>query len=202
MNKYHCYKLILCLVVAIASIWISTSCLKTDLKQIKNIPLQKSASKTNYNSIDFGYHFGKQRSFNNAPTEIPTDIKMILLDTKYKPLDFFFWLEFNKWFKELKFQNGIMAIDQEENLDCDNFAMLYKSLASVSAYKSGIKEEIGVGLVAVDQMHPFGGVPAGGLHMLNIVFTSKNWYIYEAQTGQYIQLDKYPNQKYIRYIIL
>jgi len=95
-----------------------------------------------------------------------------------------------------------MAIDQEENLDCDNFAMLYKSLASVSAYKSGIKEEIGVGLVAVDQMHPFGGVPAGGLHMLNIVFTSKNWYIYEAQTGQYIQLDKYPNQKYIRYIIL
>jgi hypothetical protein len=202
MNKYHCYKLILCLVVAIASIWISTSCLKTDLKQIRNIPLQESASKRNYNRIDFGYHFGKQRSFNNAPTEIPTDIRMILLDDKYKPLDFFFWLEFNNWFEELKFQNGIMAMDQKENLDCDNFAMLYKSLASVSAYKSGIQEEVGVGLVAVDQIHPFGGVPAGGLHMLNIVFTSKNWYIYEAQTGQYIQLDKYPNQKYIRYIIL
>lgn len=202
MNKYHCYKILLVLFVCVTTIWISTACLKTDLSQIKNIPTQDEALKKKIFRRDLGFFFGRQKSFNSANTQIPTDIKMILLDSSYQPLDYFFWLKFNNWFNKMKFQNGIMPIDQEENLDCDNFAMLYKSLASVSAYKSGLTTEAGVGLVAVRQVNPFGGVPAGGLHMLNIVFTSKDWYIFEPQTGKYIELHKYPNQQYIEYIIL
>ena len=102
----------------------------------------------------------------------------------------------------MKFENGIMAMNQNETLDCDNFAMLYKSLFSVSSYKSKLETEPAVGVVVVRQVNSFGGVPSGGLHMVNIVFASKDFYIFEPQTGKYIELQNYPNQKYIQYIIL
>ena len=38
--------------------------------------------------------------------------------------------------------------------------------------------------------------------MLNIVFANKNFYIFEPQTGKFIELDKYPNQEYILHIII
>jgi len=56
--------------------------------------------------------------------------------------------------------------------------------------------------MVVVQMHEFGGIPKGGAHMLNLVFTNKDWYVFEPQTGKFIELHKYPNQKYIKYIIL
>ena len=36
--------------------------------------------------------------------------------------------------------------------------------------------------------------------VLCFVFTNKDWYIFEPQTGQFIELHKYPNQEFIQYI--
>ena len=203
MNKYAYYKLLLVLGIFTVSVWILTSCLKTDLSQIKNIPTQKEYKSNIIYHKDLGYYFNRQKSFNSVQTQVPTDIQMLMLDSKYQPLDYFFWRKFNSWFKDLKFQNGIMSgVDNSEAWDCDNFAMLYKSLASISAYKGNGNADSAVGLVTVLQINEFGAVPSGGLHMLNIVFTSKNWYIFEPQTGEFIELHKYPNQKYIQYIIM
>jgi hypothetical protein len=183
-------------------LWSLTACLTTtDMDELESIPLQKTETKTMYHK-DLGYHFKYQRSHNSVPTQVPSDIRMILLDSKYKTVDYFFWLKFNKWFKKLKFENGIMAMNQNETLDCDNFAMLYKSLFSVSSYKSKSKTEPAVGIAVVKQIEAFGGIPIGGLHMVNIIFASKGFYILEPQTGEFIELHKYPNQKHIQYIIL
>lgn len=189
-------------IICALCLWILTACLTTtDMDELESIPLQNDSTQTMYPK-DFGYHFQYQRAHNSVPTEVPSDIRMILLDTKYKKVDYFFWLKFNNWFNKLKFENGIMAMNQNETLDCDNFAMLYKSLFSVSSYKSKLETEPAVGVVVVRQVNPFGGVPSGGLHMVNIVFASKGFYIFEPQTGKYIELQNYPNQKHIQYIIL
>lgn len=201
MNKYFYIKLGFFGVIGAFALWVLTACLKTDMSEIESIPIQNEKTYTLYYK-DFGYHFSYQRAFNNAKTKVPTDLRMILLDSKYSQVDYFFWLEFNDWFKKLKFENGIMAINQKENLDCDNFAMLYKSLMSVSAYKSSSELEPAVGVAVVKQENKFGGIPSGGLHMVNIVFTSKDFYIFEPQTGEYIELQNYPNQEHIQYIIL
>ena len=37
--------------------------------------------------------------------------------------------------------------------------------------------------------------------MVNLVFTGK-WLIFEPQTGKYIELENYPNQEYVQYMIL
>ena len=102
----------------------------------------------------------------------------------------------------MKFDNGILPVDPKQNLDCDNFAMLYKSTFGVASYQGGTDVEFAVAVVVVQQKNPFGGVPSGYLHMLNLVFTNKDWYIFEPQTGQFIELHKYPNQEFIQYIIL
>ena len=179
------------------------SCIEREFDEIKEIP--KTGDESIYNVIDrkdLAYYFGHQKSHNSKPTKIPTDISLFLLDSRYMSVDYFFFLKFNKWFSKLKFENGIMPINQNETLDCDNFAMLYKSLFSVSGYASKNSLEFAVGLVVVEQKNPFGGIPAGSLHMLNIIFSNRDFFILEPQTGEFIELHKYPNQEHIINIIL
>lgn len=193
MLKYICLMLTLLL----------SSCLERDFEELKSIP--KIGDEQTYRIIDrqkLGFHFNYQKGHNSQKIEVPKDIGMIILDNRYQTVDYFYFKRFNKWFRSLIFENGIMPIMQNETIDCDNFAMLYKSLMSVAAYASNNSQEFAVAAVAVVQVNEFGGIPSGGLHMLNLVFTSKEWYIYEPQTGKYIELHKYPNQKYIKYIIL
>ena len=185
--------------------FIFSSCIERDFNEIKEIPKIENPDENGKNLIkrsDFAYYFGYQRSHNSRSTKIPKDITILLLDNKYQTVDYFHFLKFNKWFKKILFENGIMPIEQNETNDCDNYAMLYKSLFSVSGYSSKSKVELAVGLVIVNQKNPFGGIPSGGLHMLNIVFTNKNFYIFEPQTGKFIELDKYPNQESILHIII
>ena len=92
--------------------------------------------------------------------------------------------------------------DGTENLDCDNFAMLYKSMMSVSAYKANSDNEPCVALLVVRQVNKFGGVPTGGLHMVNLVMTNQGWFVIEPQTGEFISLEKYPNQQYVQLLII
>jgi hypothetical protein len=181
----------------------TNSCMDRKLEEVKNIP--KIGNEQTYTLFDrqrLGFHFNHQKGHNSVPINVPKDIGMLILDSKYQSVDYFYFKKFNKWFKQLIFENGIMPIDQNEIIDCDNFAMLYKSLFSVGAYASNNSQEFAVASVIVMQKNPFGGIPSGELHMVNLVFTTKDWYIFEPQTGEYIELQKYPNQEHIKFIIL
>lgn len=180
---------------------MSVSCWN-NLNEIKDIPKIEYAKHKNIDRQSLAYHFGYQKGFNSQLIETPANIEILMLDNKFKVIDYFWFRKFNNWFKKMKFQAGIMAIDSSENLDCDNYAMIYKSMSSIASYKSGEKVEPAIALIIVEQKNAFGGVPAGGLHMLNLIFASNGWYVFEPQTGEWCNFDKYPNQKTIRTIIL
>jgi len=182
----------------------ATSCNETNFDEIKEIPKFEEVQPDKLiTGFDFGRHFSQQKSFNWKNTDVPSDISIVLTDAAYKPVDYYFFLEFNNWFKNMQFENGVLALgDDKSSLDCDNFAMLYKSMMGVASYKNGFDIDFAVGVVVVEQTKEFGGISSGFLHMLNIVFTNRDWYIFEPQTGTFIELHKYPNQKTIKYIII
>lgn len=182
--------------------WALVSCNEQNFKELASIPHLES-SKQEVKRNDIGLYFAQQKTFNWVDTKVPTDIKVTLFDVNYKAVDYYFFLKFNKWFEKLKFENGIMPIDQKENLDCDNFAMLYKSLMGISGYKSLNKSEPSVAVVVVRQVNEYGGIPASnGLHMVNLVMTNNGWFIFEPQSGQFTLLEQYPNQEFIEYLML
>jgi len=202
MKKYLA-TIVLSISLPLMGIWILSSCNKSNFKELMNIPKFEEEMTSEIKKGDIATHFSMQRSFNWARTKVPTDIKVTLFDSKYKELNYYYFLEFNSWFEKLKFENGIMPINSKENLDCDNFAMLYKSLVGISAYKSEEQNEPAVAVLVVEQINEFGGIPAtGGLHMVNLVMTNNGWFIFEPQTGKYTLLERYPNQEYIQYFIL
>ena len=181
----------------------SNSCIERDFKDLEDIPkFEEVGGEKLINRFEIGRYFNNKKSFNWQDTEVPKDIGVVMVDSLYKPVDYYYFKKFNKWFNNLLFNNGIMSVDPKQSLDCDNFAMLYKSLFGVASYANGKDIEFAVAVVVVEQRNEFGGIPEGYLHMLNLVFTNKDWYIFEPQTGKYIELHKYPNQKYIKYIIL
>ena len=183
-------------------VWVLVACNKQNFKEVASIPHLES-SKQEVKRNDIGLYFAQQKTFNWVDTKVPKDIKVTLFDVNYKAIDYYFFLKFNKWFEKLKFENGIMPISQKENLDCDNFAMLYKSLMGISGYKSPNKSEPSVAVVVVRQVNEYGGIPASsGLHMVNLVMTNNGWFILEPQTGKFILLENYPNQEFIEYLIL
>ena len=200
-----CWSCIALFATIVLFIWGVTSCNQVNFKELKNIPLIEAGDEAKYqvfNRFDLGRRFGYQIGHNSKKIYVPRDVNILMLDGSFRVLDYYFFRKFNNWFEDVKFKNGIMPINQKENLDCDNFAMLYKSLMSVAGYKSNIEIEPAVALVVVEQRNEFGGIPKGGLHMLNLIFTSRNWYIFEPQTGKYIELENYPNQEFIKTIII
>jgi hypothetical protein len=204
-RKKVCWSCLTLFVVILSVVGLLVACNDTKFEELKNIPTIEQKEYTKYRIYkrqDLGKRFGHQLGHNSAKLDVPTNVGIMMLDGGFREVDYFFFRKFNNWFEDMQFHNGIMAINQNETLDCDNFAMLYKSLMSVSSYKSNVEHEPAVALVIVEQRHSFGGVPAGSLHMLNLVFTNKAWYIFEPQTGEYIELENYPNQKYIRTIII
>jgi hypothetical protein len=187
-------------------IWLLSSCNEANFDEIKEIPVPENekqiSEQTFFDRKELAYIFGYQRGKNYVKIDVPKNVNILMLDQRTQQVDYYFFRKFNNWFEEVKFENGVLPIDQGESLDCDNFAMLYKSFMSIAQYKSGQKYEPAVGLVIVEQREAFGGIDKGSLHMLNIVFTSKEWYIFEPQTGKYTELQNYPNQKYIKTIII
>ena len=196
----------LCVVLAIlagVALWLTSSC-KQNFDELEEIPptVFKQGDKF-FGKRDIAYHFGYQRGYNSVAIDVPTSIKVYMVDTKYKVVDYYWFRQFNNWFKTLLFENGIMSLgDGTENLDCDNYAMLYKSMASVAAYKSNSDNEPCIALLVVQQVNEFGGVPAGGLHMVNLVMTNRGWFVIEPQTGRFILLEEYPNQQYVQLFII
>lgn len=179
------------------------SCNETNLNEISEIP-QQSGSGEYISPQKIATYFGNQRSHNWVKTNVPKDINMIILDYKFKEIDYYFFRKFNSWFENFVFENGIMSLgENKQSLDCDNHALLYKSTMAISSYKGGSSEELAIGVVVVRQVNEFAGIPAtGNFHMLNLAFTNKGWYIFEPQTNEFVKLEDYPNQEYIQYIIL
>lgn len=204
-RKKICWSCLALFVVIISVLGLLVACNETKFEELKDIPTieqRKEQVYKLYTRKDLGFAFNHGRGHNFVSLDVPKDINILMLDRNFRGVDYFFFKKFNNWFREVKFENGIMPINQNETLDCDNFAMLYKSLMSVSSYKSNIEHEPAVALIIVEQKHEFGGIPSGALHMLNLVFASNGWYVFEPQTGEYIELENYPNEKYIRTIII
>ena len=212
--KNICWSCLVFVSAGIAIVLMAGSSCKTkaDFKELVEIPVMQGENiKHNLNPknyldrFDIGRHFSQQKSKNWVDTKIPKDFGVVMLDGRYREVDYFHFKKFNAWFEKLLFESGIQSgvVSNHPALDCDNFAMLYKSLMGVSAYKSGDKYEMGVAVVVVRQINEFGGIPAGeGLHMVNLVFTTNGWLILEPQTMEYIKLENYPNQEYVQYMIL
>jgi hypothetical protein len=212
--KNICWSCLAFVAIGITIVFMAgSSCkTKTDMRELIDIPVMSGEdienSFQNKNYIDrhtIGRHFSMQKSANWVQTKVPTDFKVVMLDTRYRYVDYYHFRKFNNWFKKLMFEAGIQPgiENNHQALDCDNFAMLCKSLMGVSAYKSGDKLEMGVAVIVVRQVNEFGGIPGtGGLHMLNLIFTPGKWLIYEPQTNEYIRLEDYPNQEFVQYMIL
>ena len=198
-----CWVCIGLVVLTGATLWFTSSC-KQNFDELEEIPptVFKQGDKF-FGKREIAYHFGYQRGYNSVSIDVPTDINVYMVDSKYKEVDYYWFRKFNNWFRTLLFENGIMSLgDGTENLDCDNFAMLYKSMMSVSAYKANSDNEPCVALLVVRQVNKFGGVPTGGLHMVNLVMTNQGWFVIEPQTGEFISLEKYPNQQYVQLLII
>jgi hypothetical protein len=81
-----------------------------------------------------------------------------------------------------------------DGFDCDNYAMLFKTLSNV--YNDKVKQsfEIAIGVALVDMKKDALGIKASFKHAVNIVWTDKGWLIVEPQNGQYCKLEDYPNE--------
>ena len=177
------------------------SCLEVK-NPVKKLPPIVYPELNEMSLFKLGVHFGNQLGHNSVHIKIPRDVRMVMLDTAYARVDYRWFIQFNNWFKDMLFHNGLMSLGgHPETFDCDNYAMLYKSLMSVAAYKAKETVEPAVATVLVENRNGFGGVPAGGLHMVVLVMTSKQWFIVEPQTGKFIELNNYPNQQHVKMFI-
>lgn len=203
--KQICWSCLLFVMLGVVVVWLMSSCINTNMDDVKRIPPVEFTTDVPHQHAftrrDLGYHFGHSRGKNNVTIQVPRDVQIVMLDTNFKEVDYFWFRRFNTWFQEMKHNNGILSMGNGQNMDCDNFAMLYKSLASVASYKAGVTQEPAVALMMVTQVSAFGGVPAGGLHMVNLIMTSQGWYVLEPQTGHMVLLEQYPNQSHVSMII-
>jgi len=160
------------------------------------LAFQQQRSVANFNSIPPPvYHYPAKTNF-----DIKTDLniqlwelsKTIFFDTHYVGIKYKYLKEYNKWFEEFTWFFDFEYL--KEAYDCDNFALLYKSLLSSAAYKKNVNREILVGLLVVRQEKTWGGIPNSvNFHALNLVYTDKGWVVIEPQSGTVSSLKEYPN---------
>ena len=193
-----------------ACILLTPSCkTTTNMDELASIPVMEytkdNETGTNYlTKARVARSFLSKKGFNNVPIKTPDNFKVMVFDGRYRTVDYYHFRDFNKWFRKLLFNSGLMSGIEgaRQNLDCDNYAMLYKSTMGVSSYKGDDTLDMAVAVVVVHQVNAWGGIPKGGLHMVNLIFTNRGWYIYEPQTNKFILLEDYPNQEHIKYMIL
>ena len=86
-------------------------------------------------------------------TDFNNKVPSVTLDRHFVGVKYSYFEEFNVWYKETT--NGINNKQNNESFDCDNHAMLYKSLFSISTLKKDVKREILVGVILVEQSEHF-----------------------------------------------
>ena len=139
------------------------------------------------------YHFPSKTSFDiqrEVQPDFQNKIPSVTLDSHYIGVKYDYFLEFNKWYT--KQTKGVSNDKNNESFDCDNHAMLYKSLFSIGTLKNDFKREIMVGVILVEQTEKYLGIPPTRRHALNIIFTDKGWIVYEPQTNLMCNLKEYP----------
>ena len=205
-HKKICWTCLATLSVGLLIMYVLTSCRDHDFDDLQTVPDVVYAGDGRGDLVtrgDLGYHFNYQRGRNSQILEIPTDVNVFMLDNKFREVDYYWFRKFNNWFQQMLHENNMLALGGAgETADCDNYAMLYKSLMSVAAYKAGESVEPAVLLVLVEQRESFGGVPAGGAHLCVLVMTDQGWFVVEPQTGQFDKLENYPNQRFVRLLMI
>ena len=102
------------------------------------------------------YHYPAMTSF-DIQREIQPDfnnkVPSVTLDRHFVGVKYSYFEKFNKWYGEVT--NGINNKQNTESFDCDNHALLYKSLFSISTLKKDVKREILVGVILVEQSNIF-----------------------------------------------
>lgn len=114
-----------------------------------------------------------------------TDATFITVD--YNWLD-----ELSTFSRTLETALGIFYLP--DGFDCDKFALGYCFLANLSAQHDGIKHQPLVFRIFVNQIKPWGGVPAGGNHALVAALTNKGLVVIEPQSKARIPFKDYPNK--------
>lgn len=120
-------------------------------------------------------------------------------DLRYTSVTFRSFKKYTNWFVDYLYPIYDKSIKNnrkvpKESFDCDDFAFLYKSLWSASSLKVDTKRMgLAVGIIIVENVKSYFDVPMGGKHALNIVHTSKGWYIVEPQNGKYCSIEDYHN---------
>jgi len=89
---------------------------------------------------------------------------------------------------------------KSRKFDCDDHAFTFKTIVSYYGLMMGKNFQCGV--IMVKQVKAFGGVPAGGLHALNIILIDGELWVLEPQTYKVTPLVKYPNRSKITGLIL
>lgn len=86
-----------------------------------------------------------------------------------------------------------------ESGDCEKFSVMLSLAANVAAMRAGVKAQPLSARTDVRQVEPFGGVPAGGAHALNAVFTDRppHYWVVEPQSRKIIPLEEYPNREFV-----
>jgi hypothetical protein len=84
-----------------------------------------------------------------------------------------------------------------ESFDCDKFAKAFTLCVEMSAARAGVPEQPLAARIFVNQLEPFGGVPAGGGHALVALYTDQGVIIVEPQSGAWCPLAAYPNRNNI-----
>jgi hypothetical protein len=89
-----------------------------------------------------------------------------------------------------------------ESFDCDKFALGLAFVANVAAGRAGVRAQPLLARVHVQQLAPFGQVPAGGGHALNGFLSDRGLFILEPQSRALVPLADYPNRNAIFRILI
>ena len=131
-----------CVTLSVAACILLTSSCKTttNMDELESIPVMEytkdNETGTNYlTKARVARSFLSKKAFNNVPTKTPDNFKVMVFDGRYRTVDYYHFRDFNKWFRKLLFDTGLMSGIEgaRQNLDCDNYAMLYKSVMGVSS---------------------------------------------------------------------
>ena len=109
------------------------------------------------------------------------------------------WLEpLLDWYADLLFRFGLYY--ERNEWDCENYAQMLASLASVQSTRAGYKGlNMPVGWITVRPLRPWANVPGAtdATHALNLIRTHRGFYVIEPQNGARVALADYPNRDQI-----
>lgn len=116
---------------------------------------------------------------------------------QYSAVDHAWFLDISHWFREELRQLGLTY--HRQSWDCDDYTMALNAFADLALLRAKDHPPPQLlGRLLVRQVHPWAGVPAGGVHELVIVRTGAGWHVLEPQNHTLVKLRDYPNRVFVR----